>query len=75
MKKTSDAKIRANNRYKNKTYEVLQVFVNRKERMNELVKLAHEAQGKSKAQYVVDALKAQLKEDGFTVEDLPPLGG
>lgn len=74
-RKTSDAQIRATKKYKSKTYEPLRIDVNRNERINDLLNIAKEKTGKSKAQYVIDALHVQLANDGITVDMLPPSNG
>lgn len=67
----SEAKIRANARYNNKTYDVVQIRVLKSEHINDLVDLAASRSNTSKAAYILAAIKTQLAKDGITIEDLP----
>ena len=68
---SSQAHIQANSRYNAKTYETIQVRAHKTERMGELLTLAAAVSGKSKAQYILDAIKTQLAADKISVDDLP----
>ena len=67
----SEAKIRANARYNNKTYDVVQIRVLKTERINDLVDLAASRSNTSKAAYILAAIKTQLAKDGITIYMLP----
>lgn len=60
----SEAKIRANARYNNKTYDVVQIRVLKTERINERIALAASRTNTSKAAYILAAIKTQLSKDG-----------
>lgn len=68
---SSQAHIRSNARYNAKTYELIQTRAHKTERMGELLTLAAAVSGKSKAQYILDAIKTQLAADKISVDDLP----
>lgn len=72
MAKSTQAKINASNRYKYKAYDTLQVAIKKEYRINDLVDYAACKTNKSKAQYVLDALKKQLECDGISIDILPP---
>ena len=67
----SEAKIRANARYNNKTYDVVQIRVLKTERINDLVDMAASRSNTSKASYILAAIKQQLAKDGITIDSLP----
>lgn len=69
--KNSEARINANNRYRYKAYDTLQVAVRKEKRINDLLDFATKKTGKSKAQYVVDAIDTQLERDGISIDMLP----
>ncbi len=67
VNKTSKAKIEANRRYNEKTFDVLQCRIKKEERINEridnAVKAIQETPGNdkySKAQFILDAIRAKL---------------
>jgi len=68
---TTEAQARANAKYRAKTFEYIQVRSRKTERMGELLTLAAAVSGKSKAQYILDAIKTQLAADKISVDDLP----
>ena len=62
----SKAKIQANARYNAKTYDVLQTRVLKSEMINDRIALAVKAgKAKSKAEYILLAIKAQHRKDGL----------
>ena len=73
MPNNSKAKIAANNRYKIKTYETVSAQSPRKDRLNELLTIASDNAGQSKAAYILDAICARLDADGITPDMLPPM--
>ena len=73
MAKNSQARIAANNRYKNKVYDTISFQAPRKERLNEQLEIGAARAGQSKAGYILDTLRDRLRRDGITADDLPPL--
>lgn len=73
MAKNSQARIAANNRYKNKTYETISFQSPRSERLGDQLSIGAEKAGTSKAAYIADTLRDRLQRDGITAADLPPL--
>lgn len=73
MPKNSKAKLDANNRYVLKTYETVSTRAKRADRVNDLVDIAAERAGQSKAAYILDAIRARLDADGITPDMLPPM--
>lgn len=73
MAKTPQSQIRASAKYKKKTYESIQFDSRKTDRLSELISLAAERRGVSRAQYINSAIRAQLTADGVTIDDLPPL--
>lgn len=62
----SKARVQANARYNAKTYDVLQTRVLKSEFINDRIALAVKAgKAKSKAEYILRAIKDKLREDGF----------
>ena len=70
----SEAKIRANARYNNKTYDVVQIRVLKTEHINDLIDMAASRSNTSKAAYILAAIKQQLAKDGITLDMLPDAG-
>lgn len=63
--KLSDARIRANAKYNAKTYEVISTRARKEEGYNAMLDEGARITGKSKATYILDALKTQLRKDGI----------
>ncbi|MBQ1293514.1 MAG: antitoxin [Clostridiales bacterium] len=62
----SKAKIQANARYNAKAYDVLQARIPKSELINDRIALAVKAgKAKSKAEYILLAIKEQLRKDGL----------
>lgn len=73
MKKNSQARIEANNRYKLKTYETISTQAKRTERLNDQLTIGADRAGVSKSVYILDTLRDRLRADGITPDMLPPL--
>ena len=73
MAKNSDARIKANGRYRLKAYETISAPARREERLNEQLTIGAERAGVSKSTYILDTLRDRLQRDGITPADLPPL--
>ncbi len=73
MAKNSQARIAANNRYKNKVYDTISFQAPRTERLNEQLNAGAARAGTSKAGYILDTLRARLAADGITPDMLPPV--
>ena len=73
MAKNSQARIAANNRYKNKVYETISFQSPRPDRLSEQLSIGAEKAGISKAAYIADTLRDRLQRDGITPDLLPPL--
>lgn len=67
----SKARIEANARYNAKTYEQIKIQIRKELRMQELLEIACTQTGKSKAQYITEAIQTQLDRDGITPDVLP----
>lgn len=66
----SKAKIQANARYNVKAYDVLQCRIAKSEHINDLIAAAVRAgHDTSKAAYVLNAVKARLRQDGVITDD------
>lgn len=72
MPRVSDARMRANARYNLKAYEQIAVRSRRADRLNDLIDLAADRRGISKASYIIGAIRTQLEADAVTLSDLPP---
>lgn len=72
MAKNSQARIAANNRYKNKAYDTISFQAPRAERLNEQLNAGAGKAGQSKAAYILDTLRNRLQADGITPDILPP---
>lgn len=67
----TEARRKANDKYNQKAYESI-CFRSRKEnRLGELLDLAVEKTGSSKAIYIESAIQSQLARDGITIDMLP----
>ncbi len=72
-KRNSAARIRANNKYNAKAYDLVQGRALKSDRMLEMIEKAAQMTNTSKSSYVVNAVKNQLAADGITIDMLPPL--
>lgn len=70
--KNSRARLDANNRYIKKNMEIVTFRAQKTERLNDLISHAAHLRGISKAQYMLDAIRARLDADGVTIDTLPP---
>lgn len=73
MAKTPQSQIRASVKYKKKTYEMIRFDSRKTDRLSELIALAAERRGISRAQYINNAIRVQLKADDISIDDLPPI--
>lgn len=64
--KASPAKIKANNKYRDKTYDPVQIWI-KKGKRDELKAVAT-SHGQSLNSYIIEAIKDKLKKDGHDVE-------
>ena len=71
--KISESRYKANKKYDAKTYDQIKINARKDSRLNDLIDLAAAKTRKSKAQYIVDAIQAQLAKDGVKIDDLPPI--
>lgn len=71
MSKNSAAKLAANNRYVAKNFEIVTAKARKTERLNDLINLAAQKTGTNKTQYILNAIRSQLKRDQITLDDLP----
>ncbi len=69
-RKVSQARIDANRRFNDKTYERVSFSARKDEQINALVTVAAKKANMSKAEYMLTAIKRQLVEDHVTVDDL-----
>ena len=60
-------------RYNAKRYEQIKIYSPAKDRIQELLDIACNQAGLSKAQYILNAIKAQLEKDGINADMLSPL--
>lgn len=70
----SKAKIKANERYRAKTYEIIKVNSRREKRLNDLIKYAAQKRNISASAYIVMAIEQLLSYDDITIsalDDLP----
>lgn len=72
MPKNSRAKLDANNRYVNKTYEIITARSRKSDRLNDLIDIAANNANTSKAAYILDSIRDHLNRDGITPDMLPP---
>lgn len=68
--KASKARIKANARYNQKAYEIITFRAQKSLYLNKLIEVAAQKAGKSKAQYMLEAIQKQLCYDGITIECL-----
>lgn len=68
---TSESRLKANKKYMNKAYSEIKFRARREIRLNDLIELAAQQTKKSKAQYMLDAILAQLDNDGISIDMLP----
>lgn len=61
MPPLSDAKLQSNNRYLQRVYEIVSVKTRRDECYNERIDAAAKLTGRSKRQFIIDALKHELE--------------
>lgn len=73
MAKNSRARLSANHRYNQRTYETISTRARREDRINDLIDIGAARAGQSKAAYILDSITARLRADGITAADLPPL--
>jgi len=59
--KNSDAKIKANNRYTEKTYDRLSIYIPKGQK--EIIKSYADKQNKSLNGFIVDAIEKEIKKD------------
>jgi len=69
-RKNSQARIDANRRFNDKTYERVSFSARKDEQINALVTIAAQKANMSKAEYMLNAIKRQLKEDHISFENL-----
>lgn len=67
------AKIKANAKYNRKAYESISIRVPKSLCLNNILTVAAQKAGKSKAQYIYDAIETQLHYDGITIDCLVDL--
>lgn len=67
---STKARIKANNKYNAKAYEIITFRAKKSLQLNKLLDVAAQKTGKSKAQYIYDAIIKQLSYDNITIEDL-----
>ena len=67
VNKTSKAKIAANKRYNEKTFDVLQCRIKKSERINERINNAIQDTNTTKAAFILDAIQAKLNVDPNTI--------
>lgn len=68
---TNDARLKANRKYMEKAYDELRCRYRKELRLNEQIELVCIQNNKSKAQYITEAIQAQLDRDGITPDMLP----
>ena len=68
---SNNARIRANAKYNAKAYEDIKIRERKEKRLQALLDIACAKTGKSKNQYLLDAVYAQLDHDGITPDMLP----
>lgn len=69
----TEAQKRANMKYAKKAYIKVSFDSRREDRLNDLVKLAADKHGISKAEYISGAIQARLELDGITIDQLPSI--
>ena len=67
----SEAKKRADKKYRKKIMTTISVVVKRSERLVEMVMLASKKLGVSRNRYLTNAIQSQLARDGITIDMLP----
>lgn len=67
----SESRLKANKKYMNKAYIEIKFRARRETRLNDLIEFAAQQTNKSKAQYMLDAIQAQLNKDGIIIDMLP----
>lgn len=70
----TEAQLRAKNKYNRRVYETIAFRSLRDDRLNEQIALAAERAGISRAQYMLEAIRARLDVDRITIESLPDVG-
>ena len=68
--KNSQARIDANRRFNDKTYERVSFSARKDEHINALVTIAAQKANMSKAEYMLNAIKRQLESDCISINDL-----
>lgn len=68
--KNSQARIDANRRFNDKTYERVSFSARKDEHINALVTIAAQKANMSKAEYMLNAIKRQLENDRISINDL-----
>lgn len=71
---STKARIKANNKYNIKTYEIITFRAKKSLQLNKLLDIAAQKAGKSKAQYIYDAIIKQLSYDNITIDCLDNVG-
>lgn len=66
----SKAQSRASRKYNDKTYEIITCRSRKTDKLNDLLDIASEKAGISKASYIIDAIRAQLEKDGISINML-----
>jgi len=64
-RKNSQARLDANRRFNDKTYERVSFSARKDQRINDLVTIAAQRSGMSKAEYMLTAIRAKLIADGI----------
>ena len=72
---TKQSQIKAVNKYNRKTYETISFRAPKSLCFNKLLDVAAQKAGKSKAQYIYDAIMKQLSYDNITISALVGLPG
>lgn len=67
-RRISKARIRANQKYNAKTYDVLTIRAKKELSIVELINRAWPGRAASKNEYMLNAIAEQLKRDGFEVD-------
>lgn len=68
----SESQNKATQKYHAMHMEEIKCRAQRSERINARMAIAANMQGISKAQYMLDAIRARLDADGVRIDDLPP---